>query len=184
MIDSYGDLYQDGNAVMNAKNSVRRKQEPAIAADAFAVERGFAAIADFFDRLHAPPFTISQSVSIARALRPHVERECWRRQVQGGLSKRCQLGVSLGLKVREFVACCTGLAPRTLAQAEAVIEAAECNPRSSSLRAFVGPGDGHDASRRSGVSFFQRIPERFADQGSLAAGGETERSSEKSSSPS
>ena len=124
-----------------------RAKKPAIVLDAFA-ERGFAAIAGFFDRLHAPAFTISQSVSIARALRPYLEHECWRRQVQGGKSKSCLLGEAL--KVREFVARCSGLAPRTLAQAEAVIEAAECNPRSSTLRALVRE---MDTTHRVGPAF-------------------------------
>ena len=49
----------------------------------FARRRAFDAIADFFERLHRPPFTVSQAVSIARALRPYAQQEARRRRAHG-----------------------------------------------------------------------------------------------------
>ncbi len=91
-------------------------------------ERAFRAIADYFERLQRP--TISQAVSIARALRPLAEQEGRRRQAHGGTapgrSPRKQRGV--GFDTRGFIARCVGLAPATLRKAERVVEAAEQNP--------------------------------------------------------
>lgn len=97
----------------------------------FVRERAFQAVADYFERLHRQPFTISQAVSIARALRPYVEREGRRRQAHGATApgRRGKAKPGFRFSSREFVARCVGLSPATLRKAEAVIEAAERDPR-------------------------------------------------------
>jgi hypothetical protein len=95
--------------------------------------RAFDAIADFFQQLHLPQFTISQAVSVARALRPHVEQEAQRRQAHGttapGRRRVAKAANTPEFKSREFIARCVGLAPATLRKAEVVIAAAERDPR-------------------------------------------------------
>ena len=127
-------LQPKGQGAMSKKLETTKpqlgRQTPA-AIDHFR-RRGFDAIADYFEQLHRPPFTISELVSIARALTPFAEQEGRRRQAHGatgpGAVPRRQLPGSR-FKSREFVARCVGLAPKTLAKAEAVVEAADRDPR-------------------------------------------------------
>ena len=74
----------------------------------FRAGRAFDAIAKYFEQLHRPPFSLSQSVSIARALRPVVAAEAWRRQAHGrtGPGRPLWDRTQQHLSVREFVARC------------------------------------------------------------------------------
>jgi len=103
-----------------------------ILATDFVQRRAFHAIADYFERLHRAPFTVSQAVSIARALRPYAEQEARRRQAHGATAPgRCRiakLAKAPEFKSREFIARCVGFAPATLRKAEIVIKAAERDP--------------------------------------------------------
>jgi len=98
----------------------------------FVSRRAFHVIADYFERLHRAPFSVSQAVSIARALRPYAEQEARRRQAHGATAPgRCRIAKPAKapeFKSREFIARCVGFAPATLRKAEIVIEAAERDP--------------------------------------------------------
>lgn len=120
----------------------------------FARRRAFDAIADFFARLNQRPFTISQAVSIARALQPYAEQEGARRQAHGATAPGRQgkaLKTSERFKARDFVARCVGLAPHTLRKAEMVVEAAERSPQSSYYRKHVMS---MDETRKVGPAFY------------------------------
>ena len=98
----------------------------------FARRRAFDAIADFFERLHRPPFTVSQAVSIARALRPYAQQEARRRRAHGltAPGRRKSTGHDhSAFQSREWVARCVRFAPATLRRAEIVVAAAELDPR-------------------------------------------------------
>ena len=114
-----------------------------------ARRRTFGAIADFFERLHRAPFTKSQAVSIARALRPYAVQEARRRRAHGltAPGRRSNAVNSTKFNSREFVSQCVGLSPATLRKAEMVVAAAE---RDSRLRPYVMV---MDETGRAGLGF-------------------------------
>jgi len=94
----------------------------------FIVERAFGVHAA--DCGPGRPFTLSQAVSIARALKPYAEDEARSRRAHGstapGRGVRSKRKVSF--KSRDFIARCVGFAPATLRKAAAVVAAAERDP--------------------------------------------------------
>jgi hypothetical protein len=124
----------------------------------FARRRKFEAIAEFFEGLHRAPFTISQAVSIARALRPYAAQEARRRLAHGSTApgRRSSAVISTRFNSREFISRCVGLSPATLRKAEMVVAAAE---RDSRLRPFVMV---MDETGRPGLGFRLITGERDA----------------------
>jgi hypothetical protein len=77
------------------------------------------------------PMSVSQRVSLARALRPLLKREGRRRQALTGTApgRRRRRSMSPSFRTRDIIAICVGLAPATLRKAEALIDAANADRR-------------------------------------------------------
>lgn len=96
------------------------------------------------------PFTPSQAVSIARALRPvakQVARHC---QAHGATAPGRSINERpnySGFDSRKFIARCVGFAPGTLRKAQCVLEAAEANPDWRDYVIWM------DAKRKAGEAF-------------------------------
>ena len=110
-----------GERRMAAFKSLGRTEIPATVVDIKSIVLGEAA--ENFDR---KDFTLSEAVAIKREIEPEIKAEAKERMLAGKPCGKLPPGVKG--KARDEVAKFTGVKPRTLEKAEAVVKAAEDNP--------------------------------------------------------